>query len=215
MRPTRVFGVVAPVCSRAIPARLTIGVVAVVVLGGVTAGPAAARKPAARKPFNGNVCTLDPSAFVAQLANHPCERITTRHSTVGGISETIYGARYGIASQQTLNHHNVVTIELIHVTGPRARAGLFVLREAILKHEGMPVNVGGGGNAFAKDEFTESPATETEPAHMSSRGEASFVRGAYACTISYGSASPEPVANQVMAQSDLAAIMQHTARQLR
>ena len=214
MRADSVGRVVGSVCSRALPARLTIGLVAVLVLGLVAVGPAAARKPSVHKPFSGNVCSLDPAALVAELAAHPCERITTRHSTVNGISETIYGARYGNVSQQTLHHHNVVTIELIHVTGPRARAGLFVLREAILKHEGARVNVGGGGVAFAKDEFTESPATETEPAHMSSRGEASFVRGSYACTISYGSESPEPVADQVVAQNDLGLIMQHTAKQL-
>ena len=48
-----------------------------------------------------------------------------------------------------------------------------------------------GGIGFAFDEFTESPVTETQPtAQQSSRGEGSFVRGSYACTISYYSESP-------------------------
>jgi len=64
-----------------------------------------------------------------------------------------------------------------------------------------------GGIGFAFDEFTESPVTETQPtAQQSSRGEGSFVRGSYACTISYYSESPEPVHDQALAEQDLSLI---------
>jgi len=84
----------------------------------------------------------------------------------------------------------------------------------VLKHAGSRVDVGKAGVGFAYDESTESPATETEPAQMSSRGDGTFVRGSYACTISYYSESPEPVQDQPLAEVDLALNMQHIAKQL-
>jgi hypothetical protein len=202
-------GVVAAACSHMRLARLAGAGALILTVSATMVGSAAARKS-----FSGKVCNLVSSGLVAELAAHPCEPVTTRHSTVKGITETIYGARYGVAAAQAAHHHNYVALEIIHVTGPKAAIGLTGIRLAVAKHAGSRVNVGKGGAGFVHDEFTESPATATEPAGMSSRGEGTFVRGSYTCTISYYSESPEPVKSKGLAESDMALIMQTIAKGL-
>ena len=181
----------------------------ILAIGVATAGPAAASKS-----FSGNTCSLDP-AGIAALAVFPCVRPPTKHSTVSGVTKTFYSARYGNPTIEAHNEQNFVGVEVIHITGGlRARAGREVLRQAVLKHVGTRVSIGGGGVGVVHDEFTASKFPGSEMTFMSSRGEGTFVRGNWAGTITYGSATPEPVKNQTEAEGTIAAIMRSIANQL-
>jgi len=178
----------------------------ILAIGAATAGPAAA--------FSGNACSLDPGG-IATLAVNRCERVATRHSTVKGVTEIIYGAHYGTPATQKLGEKNYVGVEIIHVGGGlRAKVALEQLRRAVLKHVGTRVNVGGGGVGVVHDEFTESRFPGSEMTFMSSRGEGTFVRGRWACMITYGSVAPQPVEKKEEAEGTIAAIMRSIANQL-
>jgi hypothetical protein len=132
-----------------------------------------------------------------------------------GVTETFYSARYGNPTIEAHNEQNFVGVEVIHVSGGRrAAAGRLVLREAVLKHVGTRVSVGGGGVGVVHDEFTASKFPGSEMTFMSSRGEGTFVRGNWACMVTYGSVAPEPVKNQAEAEGTIAAIMKNIANSL-